>query len=153
MKFRLMVVRGQPCGKCLLFPPGEFVIGRGTECHIRPQSKLISRQHCLLRVTRTGATIRDLGSSNGTLVNGVRVVGERPLVDGDKVQLGQLVFEARLEESILISRTTPVPLGDEGEAPHLNATDDVSTALTRGANPASPDNAKTDEVPSLPPPE
>jgi pSer/pThr/pTyr-binding forkhead associated (FHA) protein len=40
--------------------------------------------------------IRDLGSTNGTLVNGTRVVDERPLQDGDLLQLGPLVLQLRL---------------------------------------------------------
>lgn len=118
MKFKLLVICGEPRGKCLLFPPGDFMIGRGSECHIRPNSDWVSRQHCMLRVSRSSALIKDLGSTNGTLVNGIRVVGERRLVDGDKVQLGPLVFEARLEESILVSKTVAtqlaVPAGSDG---------------------------------------
>src|SRR5262249_14810060 len=74
--FRLLVVRGQQRGMYLAFPPGEFIIGRGSECHIRTSSVWVSRQHCSLRVARNAAQIRDLGSTNGTLVNGVRLIGE-----------------------------------------------------------------------------
>jgi pSer/pThr/pTyr-binding forkhead associated (FHA) protein len=91
----LCVVQGRPSGKRLSFPPGDYLIGRGEECHVRPDSDWVSRQHCRLRVTTEGASICDLGSRNGTLVNGdlVRVAdGERPLKHGDKVQIGPLVF-------------------------------------------------------------
>jgi hypothetical protein len=80
----------------------------------------------LLHITRTAASIRDLGSTNGTLVNGIRVVGERKLMDGDQVQVGPLVFEARLEESILISYTAPTVLPAE---------------MRNESNPAEPANA------------
>jgi pSer/pThr/pTyr-binding forkhead associated (FHA) protein len=90
----LKVLHGKPQGHCLRFGPGEFVFGRGPECHIRPNSELISRQHCLLKVQADGnLIIRDLGSANGTLVNGSRLVGERPLVDGDTLQLGPVVLQ------------------------------------------------------------
>src|SRR5437879_4543872 len=75
----LSVVQGRPSGKRLEFPPGDYLIGRGVECHVRPESDWMSRQHCRLRVARDGASICDLGSRNGTLVNGSLVVGERPL--------------------------------------------------------------------------
>ena len=65
MDVELLVVQGQPRGKALHFPPGEFLFGRGPECHVRPNSDWISRQHCLLRVTQDTASIRDLGSSTG----------------------------------------------------------------------------------------
>jgi predicted component of type VI protein secretion system len=98
MNIKLLVVQGRPQGKSLLFPPGEFLVGRGAECHLRPDSEWVSRQHCLLRVTGAGIAVRDLGSRNGTLVNGVRVLGERALAHGDQVQVGPLVFEVQLEE-------------------------------------------------------
>jgi predicted component of type VI protein secretion system len=42
--------------------------------------------------------LRDLGSTNGTLVNGTRVMGERNLVHGDRIQIGPLVFEIAVED-------------------------------------------------------
>jgi pSer/pThr/pTyr-binding forkhead associated (FHA) protein len=95
--FRLKVVQGKPNGEFLNFPQGEFVFGRGPECHIRPNSELVSRQHCLLRVGNGAALLRDLGSTNGTLVNGRRVTSERILLDGDTLQLGPLVLQVVLE--------------------------------------------------------
>ena len=97
MKVNLVVVRGQPQGKALLFPRGEFVFGRGTECHIRPNSSWVSRQHCLLRVAGEEVRLRDLGSTNGTLINGIRLIGERLLTHGDQIQIGPLVFELRID--------------------------------------------------------
>jgi pSer/pThr/pTyr-binding forkhead associated (FHA) protein len=95
MDVELLVVEGQPRGKALHFPPGEFLFGRGPECHVRSNSDWINRQHCLLRVTSDTASIRDLGSSTGTLVNGRRVVGEQTLTVGDRLQLGPVVLEMR----------------------------------------------------------
>src|ERR1022692_3464052 len=97
MQLRMKVVKGKPHGHCLQFPNGEFMFGRGPECDVRPNSDLVSRQHCLLQVTNEGALIRDLGSRNGTLINGELVVGERTLVHGDTLQLGPLVLEVILE--------------------------------------------------------
>ncbi|MBI3821214.1 MAG: FHA domain-containing protein [Planctomycetes bacterium] len=97
MQLRLKVVKGKPQGHCLLFPNGEFMFGRGPECDVRPNSDLVSRQHCLLQVTDAGAVIRDLGSRNGTLINGQLVLGEHRLAHGDTLQLGPLVLEVRLD--------------------------------------------------------
>jgi pSer/pThr/pTyr-binding forkhead associated (FHA) protein len=93
MNLKLLVVQGRPRGKCLHFPPGEYVFGRGLECHIRPNSPWVSRQHCLLRNTAEGAFIRDLGSSNGTLLNGKSISAETILHPGDRLQIGPLVLE------------------------------------------------------------
>jgi pSer/pThr/pTyr-binding forkhead associated (FHA) protein len=101
MKVNLVVVHGKPPGKTLDFPCGEFVFGRGSECHVRPNSSWVSRQHCILRVTETQAQLCDLGSTNGTLINGKRLVGETKLAHGDQIQLGPLVFEVRFTTGAL----------------------------------------------------
>jgi pSer/pThr/pTyr-binding forkhead associated (FHA) protein len=93
MSVKMKVVQGKPHGSYLNLPEGEFVVGRGPECHVRPNSELISRQHCLLRVHGQAMCVRDLGSTNGTLVNGERLVEERVLQPGDTLQVGPLVLE------------------------------------------------------------
>jgi pSer/pThr/pTyr-binding forkhead associated (FHA) protein len=93
MQFRLKVIKGKPRGHCLKFPVGEFMFGRGPECDIRPISDLVSRQHCLLRIAEERAMIRDLGSRNGTLLNGNLILGEQPLRHGDTLQIGPLILE------------------------------------------------------------
>jgi len=94
MTIKLLVIQGKPQGKFLLFRVGrDYMFGRGPECHIRPNSEWVSRQHCLLRVTTEGTLIRDLGSRNGTLVNGVRLRGEQRLKQDDLLQVGPIVFK------------------------------------------------------------
>jgi predicted component of type VI protein secretion system len=87
----------------LLLPSGERVvvgtdvvsIGRLPECTITLTDPNVSRRHAEVR-PGTQITVVDLGSTNGTKVNGLRITGERPLVDGDIVSLGSthLRFEA-----------------------------------------------------------
>jgi pSer/pThr/pTyr-binding forkhead associated (FHA) protein len=98
MNVKMKVVQGKPHGSYLDFPEGEFVVGRGPECHVRPNSELISRQHCMLLISGRAVRVRDLGSTNGTLVNGKRVVEECALCNGDTLQLGPLVLEVVLPE-------------------------------------------------------
>ncbi len=100
MTVKMKVVQGRPNGSFLEFPEGEFVVGRGPECHVRPNSELISRQHCLLRVRGAVIVVRDLGSTNGTLVNGKRLRDECELTDGDTIQLGPLVLQVVFEEEL-----------------------------------------------------
>jgi pSer/pThr/pTyr-binding forkhead associated (FHA) protein len=54
----------------------------------------VSRRHAMLRVKEKRLEIFDLGSSNGTSVNGVRLVAHQPqpLKDGDKIGLGKMVI-------------------------------------------------------------
>ena len=100
MSVKMKVVQGKPHGSYLDFPEGEFVVGRGPECHVRPNSELVSRQHCLLRIHGQELMVRDLGSTNGTLVNGKRLVDECALADGDTLHLGPLVLQI-LTRSVL----------------------------------------------------
>jgi pSer/pThr/pTyr-binding forkhead associated (FHA) protein len=104
MIVKLLVVQGRPKGKAIQFGHGEYVFGRGAECHVRPNSEWVSRQHCLLRVTPEAAILRDLASRNGTLVNGTLLVDDRRLNDGDLVQVGPLVFEVKLEPGAMMGR-------------------------------------------------
>jgi pSer/pThr/pTyr-binding forkhead associated (FHA) protein len=104
MTAKLLVVQGRPAGKALVFPDGVYYIGRGAECHVRPNSEWVSRQHCVLRVAGPTVTLRDLGSRNGTLVNGILLEREQRLEEGDQIQVGPLVFEVRME-----GRTTDLP--------------------------------------------
>ena len=99
MHVSLVVVHGKPQGKSLGFGCGEFVFGRGNECHIRPNSFWVSRQHCILRVTESDVQLHDLGSTNGTLVNGKRLVGAQKLSHGDQIQIGPLVFQVCVASS------------------------------------------------------
>lgn len=99
MHVLLKVILGKQKGQLLRFPHGEFVFGRGAECDVRPDSPLVSRQHCLLSVRRSGAWLRDLGSRNGTLVNGVSISEEKSLRHGDQVQVGPLVLEVLLDDA------------------------------------------------------
>ena len=93
MKAQLTVVFGKPRNTVKMLPVGDCLIGRGDECQVRTNSPLVSRQHCLVHVTRESAVLRDLGSTNGTLVNGKRILAERILVPGDLLQIGPVVFE------------------------------------------------------------
>jgi pSer/pThr/pTyr-binding forkhead associated (FHA) protein len=107
MSIQLQVVLGKQRGKHLTFAPGEFVFGRGPECHVRPNSELVSRQHCMLTVAKEKklASIRDLGSVNGTLVNGTRVREEQVLYDGDRIQLGPFVLLVKIPQTELKMET------------------------------------------------
>lgn len=95
-----VVVKGNPRGRIIKFTQGEFLIGRGAECHIRPDSEWVSRQHCLLALSADAVHLKDLGSTNGTLINGQRLVGSRELVHGDTVQVGPLVLQLRLPRDV-----------------------------------------------------
>jgi hypothetical protein len=79
-----------------LTPPG-LVVGRGTEAELRINDPGISRRHAQFRVTSgrpPTVSVADLGSTNGTVVNGQRV-GEAQLSDGSVVRIGNTVVTVR----------------------------------------------------------
>ena len=88
----------------LVLPSGERItigerpisVGRLPECTITLDDANVSRRHSEFRPAGTGYIAVDLGSTNGTKVNGVRIEGERMLIDGDIVSVGSthLRFEA-----------------------------------------------------------
>jgi sigma-B regulation protein RsbU (phosphoserine phosphatase) len=75
---------------------GRMIIGRGEESHVFLPDYRLSRRHAEVEQRIDGFYIVDLGSTNGTFLNGQRVVGERRLSDGDLISLGdsRLVFSS-----------------------------------------------------------
>lgn len=75
---------------------GRSIVGRGSGTRIRIDSKRISRTHAALTVTPTEVTIEDLGSANGTTVNGIAVEGVQQVGDGDRLGFGGLEYALTL---------------------------------------------------------
>lgn len=68
----------------------RVTIGRQSGCSIVIRDTNVSREHVALRRRPNGWTLRDLGSTNGTKLNGVRVDGEQMLTNGDVIMLGSI---------------------------------------------------------------
>ena len=75
-------------GREIPLPNGEHLIGRGEECRIRSDSRRVSRHHARVRVTPERVFIDDLGSRNGTWVDGRRIEGTAELTAGATVRVG-----------------------------------------------------------------
>lgn len=97
MKVQLVVVQGKPEGKSIPLTIPRFRIGRGETCHLRPSSEMVSREHAEFQLTGDAVTVRDLGSRNGTLVNGKAVTDVYTLKHGDLVEVGPLTFAVQIE--------------------------------------------------------
>lgn len=119
----------------LVSTQGLARIGRGSDNDLIFNSRLVSRRHALVETDGTGFRLRDLGSSNGTWVNGVRVSAVE-LRDGDDIQVGdeRLLFDRRA------IRRSAEPRGIRIEATGLTQTardgevilQDVSLAIQPG---------------------
>jgi len=68
---------------------GENLLGREKGVRIWIDDPAVSRHHARIGVRGGRATLEDLGSKNGTLVNGKKTRGATPLADGDRVQIGR----------------------------------------------------------------
>jgi Domain of unknown function (DUF1707)/FHA domain len=89
--------QGPPAGApaSLFFPPGSgtsFTIGRTHDCDLRIENMSVSRLHAQLNRAEDGWLLNDLGSRNGTRVNGWLVREPIPVRPGDLVQFGSATF-------------------------------------------------------------
>ena len=89
---RSVLVWGQ---KIIELGEGEHTLGRGLDCEVRIDASGVSRNHARIAVTAADTAIIDLGSKNGTWVNGERTSGLTPLKDGDEIVLGTAVLTLR----------------------------------------------------------
>jgi hypothetical protein len=88
-------------------PVGESIIGRDRRCAVRIDADSVSRQHARLSATGHDVSIEDLGSKNGTWVDGERIHGLVPLTDGACFRLGSETV--RFEVTIDDRRTKTAP--------------------------------------------
>jgi len=87
---RLLIIESAEGEQRIPLSSPVYVVGRGLDCEIRLADTSLSRRHARLLVQESGCSIEDLGSSNGTFVNGERVSGELALAAGDIVHFGEV---------------------------------------------------------------
>ena len=85
----------------------SWVIGNSPDCDVVVESQLASARHCQLTQTPEGFLLSDLGSTNGTYINGVRIAGPTLLTKVDSITLGRTVpfpWPAELTTFVRIGR-------------------------------------------------
>ena len=97
MRVTLNVVAGPQTGRQFTFDQHDtFLIGRSEDSHFcLPHDRFFSRHHCILEIAPPQCFLRDLGSTNGTFVNGIRV-DTAHLKPGDRIQGGETVLEVQV---------------------------------------------------------
>lgn len=97
MRVTLHVVAGPQTGRDFTFDQHDtFMIGRSEDAQFcLPQDRFFSRHHCILEIAPPQCFLRDLGSTNGTFVNGIRV-DTAHLRHGDRIQGGETVLEVEV---------------------------------------------------------
>ena len=118
----LVVIAGPSLGHQYDLSDAIVDIGRQEECVISVPSSKVSRRHASVQRVLGRYTVTDLGSTNGTFLNGRKLDKAEVLKDGDKIQVGELVLkymESRLElhyhQQILSLATTDALTGAQNK--------------------------------------
>ncbi len=113
-----------PCAQLMVWPGTKVTFGRGTKDSFDAgrftlNDPRVSTDHAELLLEGEGAVLRDLGSSNGSWVNGRRVPGRTSLASGDLIELGR---------TVLVYREAPTP-----QANHVLANTAAGPGATFGS--------------------
>jgi pSer/pThr/pTyr-binding forkhead associated (FHA) protein len=92
MDFTLVVLQGRSATNTIKLNDGVTIVGRHNDCQLRIKSSQVSRKHCELFEKKGLLLVKDLNSSNGTIVNGKRIQGQRVLEAGDELSIGPIVL-------------------------------------------------------------
>lgn len=104
----LVVVRGRSAGEEHPLLREKLVLGRGPGADIVIDDAEMSSHHAAIEFTGDGFRICDLGSTNGTFVNG-KPIHAGDLAAGDRIELGRHLLQLRLEERARTPRIHLVP--------------------------------------------
>lgn len=95
----LVVLEGSSVGEVYKLEKNPILIGRDTKCDIKIMEEGISRQHAKIEKHKDVYIISDLGSTNGTSVNGEQVP-QTTIQEGDKIRLGDVLLRFSFQDSI-----------------------------------------------------
>lgn len=121
-----------------VLPVGDTVIGRGDDCGVRLAEPRLSRHHARLHVMPPHVVVHDLGSANGVLVNGDRIMAPTALLPGDDIVCGPLRLRLLSDEDRSPSgvRSQPVTetlrglIGERAtDHPHRSSTEQMDGDL------------------------
>ncbi|MBL8909151.1 MAG: FHA domain-containing protein [Archangium sp.] len=118
MGFQLVIAEGKEAGREFEFDQDSVLIGRTAECDVILYEAGVSRKHARIFSESTAFFIEDLGSSNGTRVNGSAISGKQNLKPGDSIAMGPVVFSFKpVELSPAEANTDDNAVGEDG-SPH-----------------------------------
>ena len=90
-----MVQKGPLAGQHIVLFEGTACLGRGSKADIELPDPSVSRRHAEISVEGEEIRVRDLGSTNGTRVNGKQITAWRQVRVGDEIQFGDLLLVLR----------------------------------------------------------
>jgi predicted component of type VI protein secretion system len=115
MDVKLVMAKGRPREHTIQLRSEETVIGRHRDCNLRIPSSDVSRRHCLLRFKDGCLWVEDLGSTNGTFVNGEPVKARRRVEPGDELGVGPVSFAVEYQ----------MPAGTPSQSPEAVTAEEV----------------------------
>ncbi len=121
----LVVISGKPLGKSFFLTKESMVLGRDLSADISIGETSISRKHTEFTMSQDGIHCKDMGSTNGTFVNDVKVDAAVPLNDGDLIRCGNTILKFLKEGKIENIHY--------GKMYDLATTDDMTGALNKKA--------------------
>jgi len=130
MSFQLTISEGKEAGKEFVFDQASVVIGRTSDCDVILYDPGVSRKHARIFAEGGAYFVEDMGSSNGTKVNG-GIIRTHPLQEGDAVSLGPVVFTFSLRVQEEAEATFPTP-GVTGQPTRIVSVDQVKRQRNRG---------------------
>ena len=140
MVTKLIVASGKSAGRTIAIKRNTLLIGRAEECDVRPLSEEVSRRHCAVHVGPAEVWVEDLGSRNGTFVNGTKITGKTQVKDGDIIRVGSLELK--------VSCTEPAAkAGTDGDVSRWLMADDKPAGMfdsTQTLNGSAPAASTTD---------
>src|SRR5919204_1658957 len=98
-RVRLEIVEGAQAGGELEVIDAAVIGRSSTQADLILDDLEASRRHASLTPEEEALTVEDLGSTNGTYVNGVAISGPRALVDGDRLRIGKTVLKVHVAPS------------------------------------------------------
>src|SRR5262245_49702992 len=104
----LITLQGPNAGRPFPLDPDRSLIGRRPDSTVFLESLAVSREHAQLLCQDDAYFVEDIGSSNGTFVNGKRIHGRVPLTEADALQIGPYVFALRPDPNLRATDSDPV---------------------------------------------
>ncbi len=115
LQAELKILGGKHQGKAIPLTTKKFLVGREQDCHLRPNSDMVSRHHCVFSIDDFAVRLRDLGSTNGTRVNGEALRGEVVLKPGDQIGIGKMELELVVRQPAAIVAKVLAKTGSSSE--------------------------------------